>query len=385
MRALILGAGIAGSAAAIALRSLGIEVDVHERRPPPSEASNELGAGVVCWPNATFVLSSLGLLDAARERGHRITQMRRMSAAGAPLGSLPTTRIDARLGYPSLALLRASLHQLLLDRAEHVGARLHFGHGAFEIVDHADGCSEVRFSDGSTAQADLVVGADGRMRSVSRAYVFGDPRPRPCGFSNWLGIARMPAPTFEPGIVLDVWGQGARFGVVPLSSTEAYWAAGLAGSGHSDWRGSFVGWPSPISELLQTKSDDDVREIEVFDHDPLSSWHRRNVLLIGDAAHAASPTSGQGVAQALEDVWHLQRLLTAGHEVGDVAALLFEARIGKTSAIVDVGRTLAQNLFETDPERCRERDERSRATDFAAAAEGIAGLWGRGLPIERAP
>ncbi len=381
MRALILGAGIAGSAAAIALRSLGIEVDVYERRAQPGAASSELGAGVVCWPNATFVLRSLGLLDAVAECGHRISEMRRASAAGESLGGLPITRIDDRLGFPSLAVLRATLHKLLLERAEQAGARVHFGNGVSEVLDHRDGSAQARFSDGTSAQADLIIGADGRMRSVSRAYVSGDAMPQRCGFTNWLGMVRTSSPTFEPGVVLDVWGLGARFGIVPLSTTEAYWAAGLAGGGHAGWRKTFEGWPAPISALLSSVADTQVREVEVFDHDPLPSWHRRNVIVIGDAAHAASPTSGQGVGQALEDAWHLHRILETGCDVHTVGAQLFETRNAKTTAIVEVGRALAGSLFDTDPARCAARNARSLATDFGAAADGVAGLWGRGLPL----
>ena len=381
MRALILGAGIAGSAAAIALRSLGIDVDVYERRPEPGAASGELGAGVVCWPNATFVLRSLGLLDAVAQQGNPVTQMQRLSVAGEGLGSLPTNRIDERLGFPSLAILRSTLHRLLCDRAEHAGARFQFGNSATGLEDHLDGSATVRLADGTTAQADLIVGADGRMRSASRAYVSGDATPRSCGFTNWLGTVQTSSPTFAPGVVLDVWGQGARFGVVPLSETQAYWAAGLAGSGHKTWRNAFEGWPAPISEVLSVVGDAHVREIEVFDHDPLPSWHRRNVLVIGDAAHAASPTSGQGVGQALEDVWHLHQILAGTRNASEACKQLFEARSAKTTAIVEVGRSLARSLFDTDPARCQDRDRRSRATDFTAAADGVAGLWGRGLPL----
>lgn len=381
MQVVILGAGIAGSAAAVALRSLGLDVDVYERRSAPDDSSTALGAGVVCWPNATFVLRSLGLLGAVAEHGHRIGEMRRTSAEGVPLGSLSTSQIDDMMGFPSLAISRAELHGLLLERAQQAGARFHFGLGASEVVDEPGDAAGVRLSDGTVVRADLILGADGRMRSVARAYVSGDATPRRCGFTNWLGTVRMTSETFEPGVVFDAWGVGARFGVVPLSTTQAYWAAGLAGRKAPDWRGRFQGWPQPISAVLAASDEAQVREIEVFDHDPLPCWHRRNVLVLGDAAHAASPTSGQGVGQALEDVWHLRRVLATESDVAVACAQLFELRSAKTTAITEVGRTLAQSLFDTDASRCRQRDARSVATDFTAAAHGVATLWGRELPL----
>lgn len=381
MHVVILGAGIAGSAAALALRSLGFGVDVYERRSAPDESSGVLGAGVVCWPNATFVLGSLGLLDTVTERGHRIGEMRRVSADGVPLGSLSTAHIDDVMGFPSLAVSRAELHELLLERAQQAGARFHFGVGASEVADEPSGTAGVRLSDGTVVRAELILGADGRMNSIARAYVAGDATPRTCGFTNWLGTVRMASATFEPGVVFDAWGVGARFGVVPLSTTQAYWAAGLAGRNAPDWRARFEGWPQPISAVLTASAEAQVREIEVFDHDPLPCWHRRNVLVLGDAAHAASPTSGQGVGQALEDVWHLRRILATRCDVPTACAQLFEIRSPKTTAIMEVGRTLARSLFDTDASRCRQRDARSAATDFTAAARGVATLWSRELPL----
>lgn len=382
VRVAIIGAGIAGTAAAIALRSLGLDVHVYERR--PHDADSTLGAGVVCWPNAAFVLDELGLLDRALARGHRIRAMRRVASTGAPLGSLPTTVIDEALGYPSFAILRASLHELLLERAVSAGAVVHFERGAAAILE-GDPRTRLRLADGAIVDADLILGTDGRMRSVARRYVTGDAAPQDRGFVNWIGTVTRPTPTFDPGVVLDVWGVGARFGIVPLSPTRAYWAAGVArtsgGPADPSWPRRFSAWPSPIPELLRARDPAQTREIQIFDHDPIPQWHRHNVLLLGDAAHAAAPTSGQGVAQALEDVWHLHALLRAGADPTTVGPRLYALRSSKAAAIVQVGRTMAASLFDTDESGCAQRNARSLATDFTAAARGIATLWGGGLPL----
>lgn len=118
-------------------------------------------------------------------------------------------------------------------------------------------------------------------------------------------IRRRASATFKPGVVFDAWGVRARFGVVPLSTT---------------------------------------REIEVVEHDPLPCWHRRSVLVVGDAAHAAPPTSGQVVGRSLEDAWHPRRTLATGCDVSAARTQLFEIRSPKTAAVMEVGRTLARSV-----------------------------------------
>jgi FAD-dependent urate hydroxylase len=120
----------------------------------------------------------------------------------------------------------------------------------------------------------------------------------------------------------------------------------------------------------------------VHDHDPVDTWHRGNVLMIGDAAHAPLPTSGQGACQALEDAWHLSKLFEKGlSDIERLFATFTAQRKGKTAGITLAARQFASSLFNTDEAYCRQRNDNSKATDFLSAVHGMAKGWSSGLPI----
>lgn len=382
----IIGGGIAGLGTAITLKRHGARVRVFERRP----SVHSLGAGIVCWPNAAFVLSELGLLAEVKGLGGSLKAMRRISKEGVTLGSLDIERLSASMGYPSLSVLRRDLMNCLLKRAEELHIPIQYGTQAIAIEESPAG-NQVRFSNGHTLTPDLIIGADGRMNSVTRTFVIGDNQPVFQGFVNWIGIFEAPSPSYESLEVLDYWGVGARFGIVPVSSTTAYWAGGIAmsqadaqtpGAHIEQLRRSFKSWPSPVIQIVTQATSSNTHRLPLFDHSPTTTWHKGNVLMIGDAAHAALPTSGQGAAQALEDAWFLGRAL--GESPGslqDAIAAFTKSRLKKTAGIIMSGRAFAASLFNEDPAFCAARDHGATLTDYAAMATGMAAGWSAGLPM----
>ncbi|WP_437303991.1 FAD-dependent oxidoreductase [Sorangium sp. So ce388] len=386
MKIAILGGGIAGLSAALALSGRGFEVEVFERHAAPAD----IGAGIVCWPNASFVLHELGLLHAVADLAGRPARMRRVSRAGEELGALDIRKLDELMGYPSLSVLRKDLQSVLLSRVTEQGVRVKYGHVAARVEPAAAGSASVHFASGATVTADVILGAEGRMNSASRQFVHGDNRPRYQGFINWIGTFTSSRAVFSEIEVMDCWGVGARFGVVPVSRTEAYWAGGAAcpevrgkmpADYHDELRALFRGWPSPIPELIEETPIERINKIYVHDHDPIDTWHRDNVLLIGDAAHAVLPTSGQGACQALEDAWHLAACLGGAASLDAAFTEFTRRRRAKNAAIAAGARHLARSLFATDPALCEERDRNSKATDYEAMAHGMARGWASGLPM----
>ncbi|AUX26521.1 monooxygenase [Sorangium cellulosum] len=381
MKVIISGGGIAGLSAAGVLAQRGHDVRVFERREGPST----LGAGIVSFPNATRVLRSFGLEEEVRGVAGTPRTMRRMSDRGERLGDLPLSVINERLGAPSYSILRADLHEILTRFAEQSGATVEYSR---RVTGVAEG-GAVLLSDGRRLEADWVLGADGRMSSPLRKFVLGDNQARYGGFVSWIGVARSAEHVFDPHTVLDVWGCGERFGIVPISSRLAYFAGAAAMPRAAAHRSSigpmlaerFSAWPQPVQETIRCADADSLREIYVHDHDPIDLWHRQRVLLIGDAAHAPLPTSGQGACQALEDAWHLGRLLDDG--VPQAPSELFPrftaVRREKANAIIGAGRGFAAMLFNPDPAFVSERNRRSRQTNFAEAAQGMAKLWAGAL------
>lgn len=380
----VLGGGVAGLATAISLSQIGMTVNVYERR----RTVHNLGAGVVCWPNASFILNEFGLLDQVRACAGLVTRMQRISREGAKLGTLDLRQLELDLGFASYSILRDDLLRILLQRTAESCVPIHFNRQAIEIEDLHD-CCRVQFAKGGSIQADLVIGADGRMNSIAREYITGSNEPVFQEFVNWIGISR--GVTFDEIEILDYWGVGARFGIVPVSQDTAYWAGGVAtplrgpdgnGDPNAMLRRVFTGWPSPVGETLSTAVTAGIRQVRLFDHNPTPTWHRGRVLMIGDAAHAALPTSGQGVGQALEDAWWLAHELESSSLSPEIAMDRFtHRRAKKTTEIILTGRALAASLFNVDPAACKQRDLVATQTDYESMASGMATAWGAGLPI----
>ncbi|HDR9501402.1 FAD-dependent oxidoreductase [Burkholderia cepacia] len=388
MEIAILGAGVAGMSTALALAGRGHRIRLYERR--PSEST--MGAGVVLWPNAGFVLEQLGLLPDIVEVGGHLHAMRRIDRHGTALKATDIRELDRRMGFPTYSILRRDLQAVL---ARHLAARgidVRFGHGATAIETGTDGRAVVRFDNGTTIAPDLVIGADGRMNSVARHYVVGHNAPVYQGFVNWIGIAQSDVPLVDEVSVFDYWGVRERFGIVALDRHRMYWAAAWPEADPGDATESdpaamlerrFAAWPAPVANAIRATPSDAITKIHVHDLDPVDVWHRDNVLMIGDAAHAPLPTSGQGACQALEDAWHLARCLDehgAGND-SDLDAALSSftlRRRPKTAAITERARDFAHLLFgDGVAENARHQ------IDPVAEIEALTSAWGAHLPMEQ--
>ena len=380
MNIAILGGGVAGVASAIALKLKGHDVTVYERRP----ADANIGAGIVVWPNAAFVLEQFGILDDMAAVAGRPRTMRRLSRAGDDLGALDIGLIDGRMGYPSLSILRSDFQRILAARLQALGVAVQYGRN----VERIEPGTVVHFDDGTALTADLVVGADGRMASRARRLVTGNATPIYQGFINWIGVCDG---EFDMDEVSDYWGTGERFGIVPVGRDKAYWAGGAAQAtivarNPDDYRDElqriFADWPEPVRRIIAGAPAARINKIYVHDHDPVPTWHRDNLVMIGDAAHAALPTSGQGACQALEDAWHLANCVAAYPDDLDRALETFTGlRFQKTAGITMAGRGLAASLFNRDAAFCRERDRASKHADYADLARAMADGWSRNLPL----
>jgi 2-polyprenyl-6-methoxyphenol hydroxylase-like FAD-dependent oxidoreductase len=229
------------------------------------------------------------------------------------------------------------------------------------------------------------------MDSVARRFVAGDNAPVYQGFVNWIGVARADGVLVDEIAIQDYWGTGERFGAVAVRPGLVYWAgaqarplsaAGPAADLRQEVEALFGKWPDPVARIIRTTPAHAIRLIAVHDLDPLTSWSRGNVLLVGDAAHAPLPTSGQGACQALEDAWHLARCLN-GPDAGLAAALseFAQIRIPKTTQLIEQARVSARGLFAMDPQTCRIRNEHARTADPVHVAQALAAGWAQELPM----
>jgi len=390
MKVAILGGGVAGISTAIALKQRGFDVVVYERHQGPSN----MGAGIVVWPNAAFVLDQLGVLGEVVAVSGYPTKMQRFSKQGENLGAIDIDAINQQMGYASVSVLRKDFQDILLDQLASLGVAVHYGHTVSHIETAASGDAVAVFQDGTPICADVIVGADGRMASAARLYVHGDNAPVYQGFINWVGVYESEEPTFEAIAVEDYWGVGERFGIVPITNNKAYWAAGVAcaelgpnnpAAYQAELHDLFGDWPEPVQQMIERTPVDRINKIYVHDHDPIPSWHKNNLIVIGDAAHAPLPTSGQGACQALEDAWHLANILGDKPQDLHQAWVKFtELRVAKTSGITMAARGFASSLFNPDENFCAARNENSKNTDFAQVAAAMARGWSQHLPLKHA-
>ncbi|MGS0892274.1 FAD-dependent monooxygenase [Burkholderia stagnalis] len=383
----ILGGGIAGLSAALALRKQGYRPRVHERRTEPAT----MGAGVTLWPNASFVLEELGLLRDIEAVGGRPAMAHRYDEAGNTLGGVDIASLDRTMGYPTHTVLRRDLQAVLLEHAARAGIPVEFGHRAVAIDLDDRGQAVAHFENGTSIRPDLLIGADGRMDSVARKFVAGSNTPIYQGFVNWIGVAQGQNALVNDVAIQDFWGAGKRFGCVAIRTDLVYWAAAQArplpeatstSEIRKDVENLFARWPEPVARIIRATPANAIRLIAVHDLEPLPTWSRANVLLIGDAAHAPLPTSGQGACQALEDAWHLARCLDgATGSMDEVFQQFTEIRSPKTTRLAEQGRIFARGLFATDPETCRIRNERARASNPVHDVQILAEGWAQGLPM----
>jgi 2-polyprenyl-6-methoxyphenol hydroxylase-like FAD-dependent oxidoreductase len=344
--ALVVGAGIGGLSAALALRRSGWDVRVFEQ----AESPRELGFGVGIAPNAVAALRELGVGDTVVAHGFepRRGELRRVNGSVLKRAELPPNA----LGGPMLVALRPALHGALLEAV---------GLDAITLGTRATGFTESggRIAlqlNGRIVAGDLLVGADG-VHSVLRQQLHPtEPAPRTSGIVAVRGAVHGALRHLGRLHAVYYLGPGVESMFVRASNTGIYWFLSLS---ERVVPPSIRQDPAAIVAAMAPKFDDtfraitsvtdDMRVDELVDRNPLPSWGRGVVTLLGDAAHPLLPHTGQGAAQAIVDAVALARSLTHTSEV-DAALRAYEReRIPKTAALVAQGRRTARVMASTSP------------------------------------
>ncbi len=333
--ALIIGGGIGGLTAALALRQVGIQAKVREK----TSELHEVGAGITLWTNAMRVLDRLGVAARIEEAGSLLGCAEVRTWKGDVLSTTRMDEMGCKHGAPSVAIHRADLQSILFDALPAGTVRLGAALQSFE--QDGQGVS-AQFSDGTQERADLLVGADG-IRSKVRTLLFGEEEPRYSGYTAWRGIASLEHSSISIGATSESWGRGARFGIVPIGHDRVYWFCTAnvpqgerdgEGGRKADVRRRFEGWHAPIPELIEATVEGAILRNDIMDRKPFSPWGRGRVTLLGDAAHPMTPNLGQGACQAIEDAAVLAATLSGGPDIVSSLRAYEESRWKRTAGIV---------------------------------------------------
>jgi 2-polyprenyl-6-methoxyphenol hydroxylase-like FAD-dependent oxidoreductase len=361
VKALIVGAGIGGLSAAIALRRRGIEAVVFER----ATELKDIGAGIAIAANAMKALAWLGLADVVRKIGAQPRFYEIRSWRGEVLSRVPMSELGERVGADSIAAHRADLQAALLKALEEAEGEVKLG-ARYVGFEQNGGNVAVFLADGRQEYGDLLVGADG-LRSTVREQLLGDGSPRYAGYTAWRAVVGEEPDLVPEGIGIESWGKGLRFLCARIGRGMVYWAAAknspegegdrLGGGAKDALLEDFRCWHAPVEALIRATDEDAILYTDIYDREPARRWGEGQVTLLGDAAHPMTPDLGQGACQAIEDAVVLATCLD--DEEADVASALrlYEARrIGRTAVFVRRSRRLGWLAQLENPLLCRLRD-----------------------------
>lgn len=326
-RILIIGGGIAGIATAMAAAKAGLDATVYEAHP---HTDTDIGAFLTLASNGMLALAQIDAADPVTRVGFDLTAMRVLSDTGTELATVPLGgHADPLARYRCLR--RAELCAAL--RAEAAGRGITVRHGKRLATRTEDSTGvTAHFTDGDTARGDLLIGADGLNSTVRTLLDPAAPAPRYAGQCVFYGYTTDARPPHVPARIEMLRGSTAAFGYTVSPEGETYWfarvpdpelsAQEITGGTVQRWREMLVAVlrkdTTPAADIVAATGEQlmatNARDLPVG-----MRWHRGRTLLIGDAAHAASPATGQGASMALEDAVVLAKAL---RDNGTIAAAL---------------------------------------------------------------
>ena len=327
-KVLIVGGGIAGCSAAVALAQKGWQVTLAEKQTEWKFQSS----GIFIYHNGLAALEQLGVLPEILDAGFAIADGKNIYLDQHGEGIVDTFYPTSSAHIPPIVgIKRAMLHRILASRMQELQVQVKLGYTLQSMDESQVQKVGATLSDGSSDDYDLIVGADG-IRSEMRARLFGEQTPRYTGLGVWRSVHARPK---DLTAKIMLMGQGKRLGIMPISD-ELLYIFGTLPEPRDAWyerarwpelmRARFSEFGGPVRALVNDISEhSEVLYTAVEEVSMPLPWHRGRVLIIGDAAHASTPFMGQGGAMAMEDAVALAQVLA---ETGDVVPALqqFEAR-----------------------------------------------------------
>lgn len=354
MNIAIVGAGMGGLTAGIALKKFGHQVTIYEQ----AAEILPVGAAISLWSNGVKCLNYLGLTDQIQALGGQMESLAYVDGLSQQtMTQFSLSPLYKEVGQRAYPVARADLQHLLMQQFGLGDIKL--GMKMTAIASHLDDVT-LHFQDGSQVRADLLIGADGT-HSLTRQFVLGyQVERRYAGYVNWNGLVNIDE-AIAPAMQWTTYiGEGKRVSLMPVAQNRFYFffdvplEAGLENRREyykQDLKTHFSGWCEPVQKLIEHLDEQKTNRVEIHDIEPFMDFYKGRVVLLGDAAHSTTPDIGQGGCQAMEDAIYLARALqinTFGLE--DALARYQNKRNDRTKEMVLRARKRCDVTHMKDPQ-----------------------------------
>lgn len=303
----IIGAGIGGLTTAIALQKRGIKVRIYEQ----TDELKPVGTGIILANNAMQVFQKLSLKSKTVNQGNPISAMNIITPDLARLSNVDLKYFEKKYNCQNIAIHRATLQQILTE--ELIPNTLNLGYKLIQIKT-AGNKNRLRFENGKEITSQITLGADG-LNSLVRKHLFSNTKIRSANQVCWRGVVDYSLPIAYQNELNEAWGKGDRFGFVQIASNKVYWYALKSLNQKSkeysieELSHYFAEYDRIINDIIYKTPPESIHTATIDHLQPIKSWFKGNVCLIGDAAHATTPNMGQGACQAIEDAHILAECL----------------------------------------------------------------------------
>lgn len=352
LKVVIIGAGIGGLTTGIAMRQAGYQVKIYDR----AQELRPAGAGISLWSNGVKVLNRLGLGEKLAAIGGEMNAMEYRSHTDESLSYVDLRPLFERVGQRPYPVARTDLQTMLLEAFGPEDVHLGMLCTGIEQDEHS---ATAMFENGERISGDLVVGADG-IHSAVRAHVVGQVDRRYARYVNWNGLVKADPELCDPNLWVLYVGDSKRASMMPVGGDRFYFFFGapMVEGTHvepayrqDELAKIFQGWPQAVQKLIQALDPEQTNRLEIGDIDPLEHLVKGRIALLGDSAHATTPTLGQGGCQAIEDAEVLTRYLhTTNIGVADALKRYEAARKDRTAELVLKARKRTSTIYGYEPE-----------------------------------
>lgn len=366
LKVVIIGAGMGGLTAGIALRQAGYEVEIYDR----VRELRPAGAGISLWSNGVKVLNHLGLSQEIARIGGKMERMAYYSHTGEKLTDFSLKSLIDRVGQRPYPVARTDLQHMLLEA---FGAKDVQLNSKCVAVEQDENSVTAIFEDGRRATGDVLVAADGT-HSIIRSYVLGKAiERRYVGYVNWNGLVSA-SEDLAPKTSWDIYaGEGKRASMMPVGGDRFYFffdvplPKGIESQPETyreELAGFFKGWAAPVQRLIQRLDPLKTNRVPIHDIEPLSTLVRDRIALLGDAGHSTAPDLGQGGCQAMEDAWVLATYLqTTNISIADALKRYEAARKERVAGVILGARKRADMTHGKDLEKTQQWYEELKQED----------------------